>query len=102
MTVRSRGSVLERVWLWTRALRRPTLSLGCPQNRFGVNCEHACSCRNGGLCDSTNGSCSCSLGWTGPHCELGESGAVGAALCVGWRVAARGRCATGLDGGGGP
>ena len=48
------------------------LSPGCPQNRFGVGCEHTCSCRNGGLCHASNGSCSCGLGWTGRHCELGE------------------------------
>ena len=45
---------------------------GCPQNRFGVNCEHVCSCRNGGLCHASDGSCSCGLGWTGPNCEQGE------------------------------
>lgn len=54
------------------------LPLGCPQDRFGKGCEHKCACRNGGLCHATNGSCSCPLGWMGPHCEHGE--------CEGWLV----------------
>lgn len=64
-----------RIWglrPWARALSSARLSPGCPQNRFGVNCEHMCSCRNGGLCHAASGSCSCGLGWTGLHCELGE------------------------------
>lgn len=52
--------------------RARPLSAGCPQNRFGMSCEHTCSCRNGGLCHAADGSCSCGLGWTGPRCELGE------------------------------
>lgn len=48
------------------------LPLGCPQDRFGKGCELKCACRNGGLCHTTNGSCSCPLGWMGPHCEHGE------------------------------
>lgn len=48
------------------------LPLGCPQDRFGKGCELKCACRNGGLCHATNGSCSCPLGWMGPHCEHGE------------------------------
>lgn len=65
----------------------PLLSLGCPHNRFGLNCEQVCSCRNGGQCHPANGSCSCGLGWTGRHCELGECPAAGGPRAVGWRVA---------------
>lgn len=48
------------------------LPLGCPRGRFGEGCESSCACRNGGLCHTTNGFCSCPLGWMGPHCEQGE------------------------------
>lgn len=55
------------------------LPLGCPQDWFGKGCELKCACRNGGLCHATNGSCSCPLGWMGPHCEHGEC------MCMGRR-----------------
>lgn len=64
------------------------LSPDCPRNRFGESCEHTCACRNGGLCHPASGSCSCRLGWTGPHCELGEcSGGWGRP--GGWLLVAR-------------
>lgn len=62
------------------------LSLECPQHRFGASCEHRCACQHGGLCHPANGSCSCGLGWTGPHCELGECPAAGRWVRRGLRV----------------
>lgn len=45
---------------------------GCPPGWFGEDCALLCNCSNGGLCDSVSGSCTCGLGWTGPHCDTGE------------------------------
>uniref|UniRef100_A0A8C3QRL3 EGF-like domain-containing protein n=1 Tax=Cyanoderma ruficeps TaxID=181631 RepID=A0A8C3QRL3_9PASS len=47
---------------------------GCERHRYGPGCQQPCSCRNGGLCDTADGSCSCAPGWTGKSCELGNPG----------------------------
>lgn len=46
---------------------------GCQPQQYGVGCLQPCSCQNGGLCNATDGSCSCGLGWTGKSCELGKA-----------------------------
>ncbi|XP_066890068.1 protein draper-like isoform X2 [Kogia breviceps] len=44
---------------------------GCPLTRYGPNCELKCTCKNGGLCNPVDGSCTCALGWTRNYCEKG-------------------------------
>ena len=44
----------------------------CPPTKYGPNCELKCTCKNGGLCNPVDGSCTCALGWTGDYCEKGK------------------------------
>lgn len=46
---------------------------GCPPGWFGANCVQRCDCSNGGVCDPATGNCTCSLGWTGEHCDRGAT-----------------------------
>ncbi|XP_030829162.1 multiple epidermal growth factor-like domains protein 11 [Strongylocentrotus purpuratus] len=41
----------------------------CPTGRYGRNCSLSCQCLNDGTCDHLTGECSCTVGWTGNHCE---------------------------------
>ena len=41
----------------------------CPEDRFGIQCLQVCSCENNAACDSANGTCTCTPGWTGLLCE---------------------------------
>lgn len=34
-----------------------------------MNCVGKCTCENGGVCNPLNGSCFCTDGWLGDHCE---------------------------------
>lgn len=48
----------------------------CPQYTKGARCEYPESCkllpcRNNGYC-APNGRCSCTNGWTGFYCEIGN------------------------------
>ncbi|GAB5576685.1 multiple epidermal growth factor-like domains protein 6 [Prionailurus iriomotensis] len=38
------------------------------QTMCGPNCELKCTCKNGGLCNPVDGSCTCYLRWTGNYC----------------------------------
>ena len=42
----------------------------CPENKWGPNCRNSCPCQHGAKCDPLDGSCSCSRGWHGAHCDL--------------------------------
>lgn len=44
----------------------------CPPTKYGPNCELQCTCKNGGLCNPVDGSCTCALRWTGDYCEKGK------------------------------
>lgn len=49
------------------------LPSGCPPGWFGADCVQRCNCSNGGVCDSASGNCTCGLGWTGTHCDKGDT-----------------------------
>lgn len=49
-----------------------TIFQECMAGFYGVDCHQLCLCQNGGLCDKASGHCSCTEGWTGIECELGE------------------------------
>ena len=42
--------------------------LACELGYYGWRCESVCNCVNG-ECDHVNGSCDCSIGYTGKMCE---------------------------------
>ena len=44
--------------------------IDCPKNFYGRDCQHRCSCQNGGKCDANDGHCFCLSGYTGSRCEL--------------------------------
>lgn len=73
---------------WTLLPACPPPSLGptgCQEQRYGEGCQQTCSCQNRGLCNATDGSCSCGLGWTGKSCELGNP-ALQAWSCASWEA----------------
>lgn len=41
----------------------------CPSGFFGLNCSRECHCQNGGVCDATDGHCTCAAGWMGTFCQ---------------------------------
>lgn len=42
----------------------------CSNNMWGKDCTYKCTCKNGADCDSFNGHCTCTAGWTGEDCEI--------------------------------
>ncbi|KAJ8299806.1 hypothetical protein KUTeg_023866 [Tegillarca granosa] len=45
-------------------------SQSCPDGYFGQNCESVCQCSNNATCNTTDGSCNCTVpGWTGENCD---------------------------------
>ncbi|XP_006811467.2 uncharacterized protein LOC102807080, partial [Saccoglossus kowalevskii] len=44
--------------------------IGCPDGKFGFNCQHDCICKNGATCHGLNGACACTPGWKGPACDI--------------------------------
>ena len=46
------------------------MCVACPENKWGPNCRNSCPCLNGAKCDPVNGSCTCTRGWKGFHCDL--------------------------------
>ena len=44
----------------------------CPDNKYGLGCTSNCSCKNGGLCNGTDGSCTCIGHWVGLYCDRCE------------------------------
>lgn len=45
----------------------------CANDFFGEGCLQRCLCQNGAECDPVSGSCICSPGWKGAHCNKRES-----------------------------
>ncbi|XP_066285873.1 proto-oncogene tyrosine-protein kinase receptor Ret-like [Branchiostoma lanceolatum] len=43
---------------------------GCPEGRYGLNCDKACVCKNGARCHGFNGACECRPGWRGRACDI--------------------------------
>ena len=41
----------------------------CPEGMWGQDCKETCRCHSASICDPTDGSCSCGLGWTGYECN---------------------------------
>nr|XP_006820784.1 PREDICTED: neurogenic locus notch homolog protein 1-like [Saccoglossus kowalevskii] len=44
--------------------------LGCPEGKFGGNCQYECYCQNGATCHIFNGACKCTTGWKGIACDI--------------------------------
>jgi len=44
-------------------------TVGCPGGKWGNGCSNECSCQNGGFCHPVTGSCRCTPGYTGLHCD---------------------------------
>ena len=42
-------------------------------NSFGINCSQPCQCQNGATCNNIDGSCSCTIGYTGTICDMSKS-----------------------------
>ncbi|CAL4125477.1 unnamed protein product, partial [Meganyctiphanes norvegica] len=38
-------------------------------DRWGMDCQHECTCRNGGICDRVSGACVCPEGYQGVSCQ---------------------------------
>ncbi|XP_035692855.1 uncharacterized protein LOC118427275 [Branchiostoma floridae] len=43
--------------------------LGCPEGKFGGQCEQNCSCPDNATCHTLNGACKCPDGRTGQFCD---------------------------------
>nr|XP_006814470.1 PREDICTED: uncharacterized protein LOC102803333 [Saccoglossus kowalevskii] len=50
--------------------------LGCPEGKFGGNCQYECYCQNGATCHIFNGACKCTTGWKGIACDIVTSSVV--------------------------
>ncbi|NXD31389.1 PEAR1 protein, partial [Spelaeornis formosus] len=48
------------------------VSPACAPGTFGLQCDQLCRCPHNATCDPTNGTCPCSPGASGPHCEAGN------------------------------
>lgn len=44
--------------------------LVCPSHKYGPHCRHYCKCHNEAKCDSKEGTCSCTKGWSGTYCNI--------------------------------
>ena len=44
----------------------------CQAGKFGLRCKNDCLCKNGGLCDSVDGTCTCLGHWVGQYCDKRE------------------------------
>ena len=44
-------------------------NLECPHLKYGMNCSRECQCENNATCDNIHGTCNCTAGWTGMHCD---------------------------------
>lgn len=42
----------------------------CPEGTYGIDCKEKCQCENGAKCSNINGTCICSNGWKGKHCNI--------------------------------
>uniref|UniRef100_A0A2C9KAY6 Uncharacterized protein n=1 Tax=Biomphalaria glabrata TaxID=6526 RepID=A0A2C9KAY6_BIOGL len=44
----------------------------CPEDQFGLNCQHQCSCQKSNIhfCNKTSGACVCLAGWMGTDCDV--------------------------------
>ncbi|XP_066274517.1 uncharacterized protein [Branchiostoma lanceolatum] len=43
---------------------------GCPEDRYGVECDKKCVCKNGARCHGFSGACECRPGWRGRACDV--------------------------------
>ena len=50
----------------------PSPFLACSEGSYGLDCASTCECQNNATCDFVSGSCSCTAGWFGTLCEMGE------------------------------
>ncbi|XP_078655915.1 uncharacterized protein LOC144902388 [Branchiostoma floridae x Branchiostoma belcheri] len=55
--------------------------IGCPEGKYGGECEHDCKCLHSAACHTFNGACKCPPGWKG-DCEMKPSGGPKAATVV--------------------
>lgn len=44
-------------------------SILCSSGTWGLGCNQTCLCGNGAACDPLDGTCACSPGWRGEHCN---------------------------------
>ncbi|XP_038078642.1 multiple epidermal growth factor-like domains protein 10 [Patiria miniata] len=42
---------------------------GCPDGKYGVDCDKQCQCENNATCDVLTGHCDCPAGWMGLNCS---------------------------------
>lgn len=42
--------------------------IDCSNGENTFACKTPCKCQNGGICDESNGECTCKPGWTGEVC----------------------------------
>lgn len=45
----------------------------CVKGSFGAGCVQQCQCQNQARCHPVNGTCTCSPGFAGAHCEKSKS-----------------------------
>lgn len=49
-------------------LQNCSVKQDCKGTHYGKNCSNVCFCKNG-ICDSSDGRCTCNKGWRGKHCQ---------------------------------